>query len=121
MEGQRAIDQNHVVHNAPACGGNWLHCHCWDDDASAQVETATAEEIVAWGAEHPAPVIESVIEMKGPVAESKNSETGHRLYQVGMRFAYAWIKQVLPNAPSSLPALRVSADPADPGSYPPCR
>lgn len=56
-DGERLVDTVPPV-KRPYAGAAGFIAPRWDDDAGAWKETATAEEIAAWEAEHPAPVEE---------------------------------------------------------------
>lgn len=55
-DGERIIDALPPTIKYHAGGAGFVH-PCWDEDASAWVEGASAEEIAAWEADHPAPEI----------------------------------------------------------------
>lgn len=56
-EGQRLLDVHPPIIKAHAGSPGFVYPR-WDDDAAAWVEGATTEELAAWEAEHPAPVVD---------------------------------------------------------------
>ncbi|WP_125116502.1 hypothetical protein [Agathobaculum sp. Marseille-P7918] len=56
-EGERLLDVLPPIIKVHA-GSPGFVCPCWDEDAETWVEGATAEELSAWEAEHPAPVVD---------------------------------------------------------------
>ena len=53
-EGERLVDTTQPT-TRPYAGAEGFIRPCWDDETAAWTEAATAEEIAAWVAEHPAP------------------------------------------------------------------
>lgn len=56
-EGERLLDVHPPIIKAHA-GSTGFVCPRWDEDAETWVEGASAEELAAWEAEHPAPVVD---------------------------------------------------------------
>ena len=56
--GEMLVDSDTTPDRKQHAGSAGFVHPCWDEDAAAWVEGATAEELAAWEAEHPAPAVD---------------------------------------------------------------
>ena len=56
--GEKLVDSDTTPDRKQHTGGAGFVKPCWDEDAAAWVEGATAEELAAWEAAHPAPAVD---------------------------------------------------------------